>query len=298
MRPLAPCGLATLLTLLTLLPMRAAGAQAASGAAEREQAAAARYGQGVEHFKAGDMPAALVEFEAAYALLPRFEALFNIAVAHRKLGHYAAAHEAFTRYLADGAQKVPAERRDQVGEALAELDRHVAKVALEVVGGPAQLEVDGRKIGPSPVPLQHLDAGRHSFRAVRSGCPDALDSRELAAGESIALTLRLDPVKPSGPPARVRLSVETAPTAAELLLDDQPVGRAPWSGEVRRGQHLLRAELDGFLPAAVKLDLQGEERAVQLELEPKRWYHHWWVWTVAAVVVAGGATTAAVLATR
>ena len=244
------------------------------------------------------MPAALVEFEAAYALVPRFEALFNIAVAHRKLGHYAAAHDAFTLYLADGGAKVPPDRRDQVGEALAELDRHVAKVSLEVDGGPAQVEIDGRRIGLSPVPPQVLDAGHHSFRASRTGSPEVVDARDVAAGEVLALVLHVDAPRPNGPPARVRLSVQTTPPAADLLLDDHLLGQSPWSGEVKRGRHLLRAELDGFLPGTVKLDLQGEERAVQMELEPKRWYHHWWVWTVAAVVVAGGATTAAVLATR
>jgi hypothetical protein len=81
-------------------------------------------------------------------------------------------------------------------------------------------------------------------------------------------------------------------------VDDVKVGTSPWSSELRRGEHRLRAELDGYLPRTVRLELEGEERTVQIELKKMHWYHHWYVWTVAAVLGAGGATTAVVLATQ
>jgi hypothetical protein len=278
---------------LLLLQATAWGAE--PGAASREQEAAAHYGQGLELFKAGDMPLALKEFEAAYALVPRFEALFNIAVAHRKLGHYAAAYDAFTRYLAEGGERLPAERRQQVADELHELDRFVAHVTVTVEGAPAQIELDGQALGKSPLPVLHLDAGRHELRATRAGSADALEVRTLAPGETVTVLLRPFAPPSSRPPTHVRLSVATTPPGADLELDDQPVGQAPWSGEVKRGWHLLRADLDGYLPQTARLDLQGEERTVQLELEQKRWYHQWYVWTAVAVVVAGAAATTTVL---
>jgi len=279
---------------LLLLQAAAWGAEPAS-AGSREQEAAAHYGQGLELFKAGDMPLALKEFEAAYALVPRYEALFNIAVAHRMLGHYAAAYNGFTHYLSEGGERLSAERRQQVADELHELDRFVAHVTVTVEGPPAKIELDRQELsGSTPLKL-YLDAGRHEFRAKRPGSQDALLSQALVAGETTTLLLRPFDPPPSEPPVHVRLSVATTPPGADLQIDDQPVGQAPWSGEVRRGWHLLRADLDGYLPQTARLDLQGDERTVQLELEKKRWYHQWYVWTAVAVVVAGAAATTTVV---
>jgi len=285
--------------LLVLSQVEAWGAVAQSPAgASREQEAAAHYGQGLEHFKAGDMPQALAEFLVAYDLVPRFEALINIAVAHRKLGHYAAAYNAFQRYLSEGGDQVPPERKQQIAEELGELDRFVAHVTLAVEGGPAEIELDGKEIGESPMPTLHLDPGRHEFRARRHECGPALEALVLAAGQVVTVALKPYDPKAGLPPPFVRLNLSTVPPGADLVVDQKKVGRAPWSGELKRGEHVVSAELEGYLPHVVRLDLQGVERTVEMELERMRWYHHWYVWTVAAVLVAGGATTAAVLVAR
>jgi hypothetical protein len=263
--------------------------------------AASHYDQGVTFFKAGDMAMALAEFEAAYAAAPRFEPLYNIAVTHKKLNHRAPAYTAFLRYLSEGGDRVPAARRDEVDDELRTLARQIAHVDVLVESPPAQIEIDGTVIGQTPLPTQHLEPGRHEFRASRSGCAQALDVRTVLAGEAVFLPLKPVPLPPPEPepPARHQLSVDTSPTGASLEVNYQPVGKAPWSRELKPGWYVVNAELDGYLPQSAKLQLQDEPRSVRLTLEKKHWYQQWYVWTAAAgVVAAAAATTATVLVVR
>src|SRR5688572_30827232 len=85
--------------------------------ADAESDAAERYDRGVKLYDAakGDVrmyAAALAEFEAAYAAMPAFQVLFNIAITQKKLGRFGAALQTFERYLKEGGTEVPAARRE------------------------------------------------------------------------------------------------------------------------------------------------------------------------------------------
>ena len=50
-----------------------------------------------------------------------------------------------------------------------------------------RVRIDGTVIGQTPLPTQHLEPGRHEFRASRSGCAQALDVRTVLLAPAVAL---------------------------------------------------------------------------------------------------------------
>src|SRR5687767_12531690 len=82
----------------------------------------AHFQRGVGLFDSADYTGAAEEFRAAYATSPDFRVLYNIGQASQRARRYAAAREAFQRYLSEGESRVPAERRQRVEASLAELD--------------------------------------------------------------------------------------------------------------------------------------------------------------------------------
>ena len=76
--------------------------------------ARAHYARGLELGAQNGYEGALREFNQAYAISPQFAVLYNIGQAHVALGHPAQAVEALSRYLHDGADRIPPARRAQV----------------------------------------------------------------------------------------------------------------------------------------------------------------------------------------
>ncbi len=77
-----------------------------------------------------------------------------------------------------------------------------------------------------------------------------------------------------------------------------PVDPPTPSGSGRRGTYRVEAQLSGYEPRRVKVEVTPEQTtsvAVQLEAEEPIWTK-WWLWTAAAVVV-GGVVAATVVAT-
>ncbi|MCK9458897.1 MAG: PEGA domain-containing protein [Proteobacteria bacterium] len=146
----------------------AAFGTAAVAAEETEDVAAkearAHYQQGVELYEAGKFDQASVAFERAYEIRPHFKILWNIAQVENELGHYAAAHAAYSRYLEGGGGEIPAERRAEADAEIARLGTLVGTVAVESGVDGATVFVDGKKRGTTPLagPIP-LDLGDHEI---------------------------------------------------------------------------------------------------------------------------------------
>jgi hypothetical protein len=256
----------------------------------REEAGT-RFTRGVKLYEAQDFAAALAEFEAAYRLAPAFQVLFNIGVSQKKLFRYNDAVRTLTRYLTDGGDKVPPDRRAQVERELAEIRALVAEVSVKVEGLPSTIEVDGRVAGETPMsePLL-LPSGRHTIRAVRDGDEPAVKEIEVVSGERVEVVLAPQPR--SIAPTTAHLSVRTKPAGAQLYIDGKLTQREPWTGDLPPGGHEVRGELAGYQKARMELVLTaGQERDLLLELTmlppPKKWYKRPSTWIVVGVVVAG-----------
>jgi hypothetical protein len=265
--------------------------------------ASARFQRGVTLYEAGDFPAALAEFEAAYKLTSRWQVLFNIGVTQKKLFRYDDALRTLGKYLSEGGAQVIEERRKDVERELSEIRALVAEVAVIVEGGTAEVEVDGRAVGQSPLPGPvFLGSGQHVIRARREGHETAERILDVVSGAHVEIVLTPKPEKKV--PTTGELTVDSRPPGAALRIDGRDVGTAPFAGTLEAGGHEVVATLDGYEKARTEVVLTGgQARAITVDLVPlpppvkpkapsKPLYKRWYVWTAAVVVLAGGTTVA------
>jgi hypothetical protein len=171
---------------------------------ESPSAAADRhFRRGVALFDERSLVEAANEFELAYRAAPDYRVLFNIGQVRYQLGDHAAAYEAFRRYLADGGDRVAADRRALVENELRGLERLVAKVRIVVDTRDARVSLDGRPIGTGPLAtVVVINPGRHEVTAVADGRAPASSTVDAPPGSVTEAALHVVEPPPSIEPPR------------------------------------------------------------------------------------------------
>ncbi len=179
---------AVLILLSLIVPCRAyaQGGATAPPTAEAQQQGRDHFARGLARYHEGDFGGALVEFQRAYDVAPSFRILFNLGQTAYELRDYAGAVTAFTRYLTEGADRVPQERRAEVEKSLRDLDQRVGRVEISTNVPGAELSIDGVHVGTSPlsspVDRQHRTSERHGNLRRK----ESLHSRPWTLPEEIA----------------------------------------------------------------------------------------------------------------
>lgn len=129
-----------------------------------------RFAQGLERAGQSDYEGALREFTAAYELSPHFAVLYNIGQSLIALGRPLEAVDTLSKYLRDGQEQVPPDRRLQVETQISLLQSLFAELTITTDRPGALISVDGREVGRTPLyqPLR-LAAGTHAVSAVVEG---------------------------------------------------------------------------------------------------------------------------------
>ncbi len=149
-----------------------------------------------------NLAAALVCFERMYELAPNYKLLYNIGRIRREMKEHAAALRSYTRYLREGGDAIPAERRAEVERELVELRTHVAELAIRVNVDGANVYVDDMPacmysldptscVGVSPLQGRVLvDVGFHTIGATKKQWIPAKSSLSVPAeATEVSLTL-------------------------------------------------------------------------------------------------------------
>ena len=128
-----------------------------------DEQALTHFEQGIELFQQEKHEQAAIAFERAYELKPSYKILFNIAQVQNELEHYAAALEAYSRYLAEGGAEIKPERVDQVKTEIKRLNALVGMVTVETNVEGATVYLDDERQGETPLagPM-FVDLGKHS----------------------------------------------------------------------------------------------------------------------------------------
>jgi hypothetical protein len=212
---------------------------------------------------------ALAAFERSARLRPHAVTTYNIGFCERALGRFTRARKSLSRALAAPANELPAELATEARGYLAEIDRRLARAVITLTKTGALVSVDGRPLeaaggavvtahpelvagtrepGPAePVSASAfdlvIDPGTHVVVVSEPGSPDAVVTRDFAAGATIRLTLgpalapkAAGPVKPIGwSPAR----------RAGVIVSFSLAGAAAIAGGVLGGLALKdRSDLD------------------------------------------------------
>lgn len=248
---------------------RPARAQSTSDetATPENQQAHQHFNQGVMLYSEGDFGPALAQFQRAYALKPHFRVLYNIAQCTFELRDYVQARAALRRYLAEGgAATLDAERRARVEADLADLGRRISVLDIHSNVRGAVVYVDGRKVGPTPLPHAiEVNEGQRSLSVESSARGTKQRSILLVGGEHQTIAVNFELLAPgAGADYGLRKSRTPSPAAAPGL------GAGFWIASVGavalaggggvtgylalRAQDERRAKLDQLGASAVDLD--------------------------------------------
>jgi len=166
-----------LLLLLVVASASAAPARAAAG--DPRELAAGHYARGIELATQGLYEAALEQFNQAYATSPHFAVLYNIGQAQIALGRPLVAIEALSKYLRDGADKIPPSRREQVQAQIALLEAQLGDTPPAATAAPAvpPPAVTAAPAVPPPVTPSGAAATTLALPPVTDARPDSPASR-------------------------------------------------------------------------------------------------------------------------
>jgi hypothetical protein len=170
------------------------------------------FDRGMELAREGAYSEALVEFTRAHETSPHYAVLYNIGQAHVALGQPVEAVDALARYLGEGGDQIDAARRAEVVAEIVRQKTRIAEVTVTTDLPGAQVSVDGKEIGRTPLrEAVRVAVGTHRFTAVYEG--RATEQRLTLAGEEQRrLELKLPPAAVTGSsPAPALVSVPASP---------------------------------------------------------------------------------------
>jgi hypothetical protein len=125
------------------------------------------------------------------------DALLGVARSQRALRHAPAAYDAYELALSAHEPQLTREEKRAAQEAIAELALLTGTLAIDVSETDAELEVDGRPWGHTPMAKPHrVRAAPHTVRVTKAGYSTFEQSVVVAAQEAKRLEVKLD-VDPS-----------------------------------------------------------------------------------------------------
>jgi hypothetical protein len=208
----------------------------AEEASAREEARA-YFKEGLRHADHGEVALAIDAFEKAYRASPNYAVLYNLALAYGDAGRRIDEVQTFERFLAEGGDQIPAERRAEVKATIERERAHIATIELDIAPARAEVFVDGRELGTGPFVSLDLEPGHHVVFARQSGfVPEVLDI-ELEPGKQNRAKLTLKPERgssfavaaaTSAPPA-LRAEPSMGEPASAMVADDPHNHRRTWA---------------------------------------------------------------------
>ena len=236
MRALLSC---TLLLLTTFV------AQTSRADEDPRDVAGAHYSRGLELANQGLYEAALEQFNDAYTSSPHFAVLYNIGQSQIALGRPLEAIEALSKYLRDGADRVPLSRREQVQAQIALLESKLAELSITTERPGVSIRIDGREVGRTPLfqPIR-LAAGTH--RITGALADGAHVTRDVTLGEADRQRLELvflNASETTSPPLNLT-PTPVAPTSQASRQLSQPAttldnAGAPRGNTMRRAAYVI-----------------------------------------------------------
>jgi hypothetical protein len=169
----------TILVAIVASVMLTGATSAAQNTADEEARVA--FQAGVDHYNAERIEEALVEFRRAYDLKPSWKIMFNIGQCEAALGRYGLALDMFERYIVEGGDEVPNQRRDYVSAEVRRIQPMVGSLQVVAPDGTTVL-VDSMERATTPLkgPLR-VASGSHEV-ILKSGDEELLKDTFSVAG--------------------------------------------------------------------------------------------------------------------
>jgi hypothetical protein len=279
----AACSLLALVSLFFGPVAHAEGAQRDTTPADSARDPSAK-AEAKSHFERGmllaqtanNWDAALKEFLISRATFPTKSATRNAAFALVQLGRNAEAFELYTRLLEEFSREIEPNQLAIDVAAMRTAENRTGLIEVRGNEPGIRIVVDGVQRGTTPeAGLIRLDEGEHTLRLSKDGFETFEQQVSTRGGERAVLNASLQPLRETG----LLVVREANGQSLDVAVDGASVGKAPWSGNVSPGTHLvvLRGTQNwGSEPssAAVEaaktttLTLRAEQLDAELRVEP------------------------------
>lgn len=259
-------------TLLLVLATVARAQEPASDA--RKDEARAHFERGAALVREQAWEPALAEFLLSRELFPTRGNTQNAAVCLRQLHRYDEALAMLEALLTTFPNLPPADR-GAAEEEIRALRALVGTLEVRVSEVGAQIQIDDRVRGESPMPPVRVPAGAHAVRVYKQGFAAFTTRVDVAGAQAAVVTAQLEPLREAG---RLQV-VEQSGKTADVFVDGIRVGKTPWEGALAPGRHAVRlagdegvgtqpAEVDVRADAVTPLTLALELLDAELRIEP------------------------------
>jgi hypothetical protein len=174
--------------------------------------------EGNRLYDSGDYLAALARFERAYAAVPTPKLFFNFGQTYRRLGRPVEALDFYERFLAESTEPQPQPQlRVEAERWVGELARAVASVEVRADSEGAEVTIDGRSCGVTPLARSvRVAPGSHQIVVQTRGgsAPPYIQKFHAQAGQRIAIDARLAAAGTPPTESQARAPVAPAPRSA------------------------------------------------------------------------------------
>jgi len=217
-----PCLFSASIILMTVffgVPVRA-DEESSSSAGSENDPARKKYREGVDLFEQGRHREAADAFREAHRLRPSWKILFNIGQSEAAAGRFGLALEAFEKYLAQGKDEIPVERKDFVLKEVERLRLMVGQVEVKAPDG-CEVTIDDAKRGSAPftVPLLVATGVEHEIVVKKQGYELHRQKFSVFGGQTAVISVKDRPIP--------RKKQKKPPVVAQKKKEPEPVEEAP-----------------------------------------------------------------------
>ncbi|HTB76380.1 MAG TPA: PEGA domain-containing protein [Polyangiaceae bacterium] len=224
------------LVVLLALSLAMVSAQArAQGVAATPATAATESAQGDKAAKAKDYAAALTHYQAASQLAPGAHVQLGVADALYSLGRVPEAFDAYTEAQRAYGPKLAGADKTTVAARLRELTAKTGSLSVHVEDSGADVSLDGKSIGTSPVAaIVRVSVGPHEVRVTKAGYLPFVGQADIQPDGKASI----DATPLAVQPTRGHVIVH-APGSEPLrvIIDGVDLGATPWEGDLPAGPH-------------------------------------------------------------
>ncbi len=211
--------------------------------------------------KAKDWEKAAQEYKAAFELAHAAAALEGLANALYQAKRPPEAFEAYDELLRSYGDTLPPPRKVAAEARRKELAAHTGIIQIAVAEAGAEIFVDDKSIGASPLPPRHVSAGSHKVRVVKAGFSTFEQTVSATDGQTVTVTASL-----TREVSRGHIVVrEKDNKTMRVVIDGLDVGPTPYEGDLDPGAHevLVRSSAGASTPQRVEVE---RGKAVTVEL--------------------------------
>jgi hypothetical protein len=209
--------------------------------------------------RAKDYAGALTHYQTANLASASARAQMGAADALYQLGRAGESYEAYNEVITSYGPKLGPVEKALVATRVKELAAKTGWVSIRVADPGAQVDLDGKSLGVSPVPvLVRVATGGHDIKVSQAGFAPFTSRADVAADGTAIIEVKLVPVASQG-----HVVVHASGTdPLRVILDGVDVGVTPWEADLPAGSHTIAGRSSSAQAEAQTVELSAGSRAM------------------------------------